>query len=362
MKKISLLLLVFPLLFTGCAFNSMDLYKFRDNSRKVYKFNISDPGEATGAENKVNVMGISVAVMPFVDNRDINTMTHATSIPLALLEARILSLDAEKYGIFKKTVMAPASVFDGKSVTVDADTFGVITKTCGTKAVMWGVIDTMDFKMEPSNEFGKYNLILTITGNIKMMLKPGITAYYHNFSKTQTYSFANSGMFSYSFDDFDKLSPQILMFMDWVMKSELDNIAANSADIISGKTVDLAELPADVITYPVYKIYSMKEVSNITTGYTMLDELVGIGCGILGAYIVEAAGSGGDSFSTGFFAIFAGYPIGMLAGMLITNAITHQMMEDALDKTAFYAQAPSFPDIKNRKDIVFSATLFTSKF
>jgi hypothetical protein len=337
----------------------MDIYKFRDNSRKVFKFNIQDPGKSTGAENKINVMDISVAVLPFVDNRDINTMTHATSIPLAILAAKTLSVDAEKYGIFKKTVMPPASFYDGKSLTIDADTFGAITKTCGTKGVIWGVIDTMDFKMEPSNEFGKFNLILTITGNIKMMLKPGITAYYHDFSKTQTYSFANSGMFSYSYDDFDKLSPQILMFMDWVMKSELDNMVANSADILSGKNIDSAELPADVITYPVYKVYSMKEVNNITTGFSMLDELVGIACGLIAGYAVSY---GSDDLSTGFFALFVVYPIGMVSGMLITHAITNQMMEDALDKTAFYAQAPPFPDIKNRKDIVFSTTLFTSKF
>lgn len=361
MKKFFLLLLVFPLLFTGCA--SMDIYKFRDNSRKVFKFNIQDPGKSTGAENKINVMDISVAVMPFVDNRDINTMTHATSIPLSVLAAKTLSVDAEKYGIFKRTVMAPYSIFDGKSLTVDADTFGVITKTCGTKAVMWGVIDTMDFKMEPSNEFGKYNLILTITGNIKMMLKPGITAYIHDFSKTQTYSFANSGIFTYSYDDFDKLSPQILGFMDWVMKSELDNIASNSGEILSGKNVAPVELPSDVITYPGNMVYSMKEVSNITAGYTMLDELMGIAGGILGAYIVEAtAGGGSGGFNTGFFALFVGYPVGMLSGMLITNLITNQMKEDALDKTSFYAQAPPFPDIKNRKDIVFSATLLVSKF
>jgi hypothetical protein len=228
---------------------------------------------------------------------------------------------------------------------------------------MWGTIDSMDFKMEPSNEFGKFNLILTITGGVKMMLKPGIVAYIHDFSKTQTYSFSNSGMFTYSYDDFDKLSPQILGFMDWVMKSELDNIASDSKEILSGKNVASVELPSDVITYPGDMVYSIKEVDNITAGYTMLDELVGVAGGIFGAYIIEAmAGGGAGGFNTGFLALFVGYPIGMLSGMLITNVITNQMKEDALDKTAFYAQAPPFPYIKNRKDIVFSATLLTSKF
>jgi hypothetical protein len=367
MKRILTAVLACAVL-SGCAFNRSDIYEY-NGSKRIYRFDVPDPGSAAGASNNISLINTTVAVLPFADHRNYEGLTYSTSIPFQLLAAKTISINAERYGVFRRTVMPDPYKYFDTNITMNAGWFNRIKKDTGAGAVLWGDIYSMDFEIEPGKAFNEHNLTMTIRGDIKIMLKPGVTAYYHTFAKKKSFAFKGSGLINYSLQDFDTLGPQIISFVDWVMKSEIDNIALHSKEITAGSLSLDPDLPPDVISFPSMKpVYSMAESLGIISGYSILEGTGGL-VGAMAGFFITYFATGGSTTSKGygsgyipaFYGILFGFPAGMCAGSLITMAVTNDAREKELNGTMFYANDPSRYS-KAQKEIVFYAPPLSMKF
>lgn len=353
MKNDRLLLCVFILLLllaSGCAY---DPYRYKE-SRKIYEIPVKAPESKTAEPDGIFLINQPFSVLPFADGRQVKDINHGTSIPLSMLLAQSFTVNAKSYGIFKKIDMAPASAYGGQKITFDGQGFSFLKDTCKTSGFIWGNIYRFESVIGRSAESGYYDLTLFISGNLKMTLGGRSIIYNREFSKKRTYKFRSSGWLNYTPDDIYSLGPYFSNFIDWVMKGELDNIAINSKQIMSGSMIANDIIP-DILSYPPEntKAYSFDEINRIQMTGVFLSTIGEILGGIGGGFIAYYAGGGGYS---GGWAALLGVPVGAGLGGGLGYIINSALTEKAEQEALFYAM-PAYDH-----DIALSINVINTSF
>ncbi len=345
-----LLLLLFM---TGCSIMNPFQYK---EGRKAYKVKVDEPLAGYNRTNTTPPINQSIAVFPFVDNRKTKTIIYATSVPLSILAAELLAVNGSKYGIFREIGMAPSETYRGRELTFDTQNFNALKDLCRSTGVMWGNINRFEVDITPSAKQQCYNITFFISGNIKLMMGRGSIYYIREFSSTKTYTFRSEGFITYKPEDIYSTGPYFNDFIDRVFKTELDKMAADSKQIMSGSMIT-PDIVSDKLLYPPEntKMYSFADINTLQGNRALLT----LGCGVLGglggAYIT------GQIYKTtpdgGWYAVLLGYPAGMLAGAGLALLLNMGNEEKVEKEALFYATAPVLSP-----DVVVSMNLINSQF
>lgn len=333
---------------TGCTM--LDPYQYK-NGRKAYMIKVEEPRIESEQSNSIFLINQTIAVFPFVDNRNAYAIIYGTSIPFSLIAAKSLAANGVRYGIFKKIGMAPVEAYENQNMSFDAENFGVLKDLSRATGVIWGNINNFETDITPSKKQQYYDITFFVSGNIKMMLGNGSIYYSHEFSKKRTYTFNSKGWITYGLDDIYSSGQYISDFIGWVMKGELDLIAMNSKQIVSGSLIT-TDVVTDTLSYPPENtmVYSFSDINSMQLSnafFTLGGSILG---SIAGMYVA-------NQIIGGWAAFFLGYPLGALAGVGIVALLNMGNAERMEKESVFYAFRPA-----TNTDIIMSLSILKSRF